>query len=149
MSCAAIVLIIGGCGGTGGSSPSSVEDRAAKLTAESLAVLTPAPNQAVERTEWSPCSEDTPGVHRFSYERVIHLSVDKAASQPVFDQELAYWGKQGYVLDPQEPNNPTRSARPYKNDADWSVGVGFDNDGQMFLSVDANCVHVSSDPKTS
>src|SRR4051812_24601695 len=110
MCSAALVLVLTGCGSsvTGGDAPKTVEDKATKLAAESLAALSPAPTSSVVRNKWEKCSEETPGVHRFSYQYALKLGVDKLASQPVFDQALAYWQKQGYTLEPQTPDNPTR-----------------------------------------
>ena len=146
---AALTLALAGCGGsaTGGDAPKTVEDKAAKLAADSSHAVVPVPGQSVEQTEWTKCSEETPGVHRFSYEYVLKLSVEKSGSQPVMDQEVAYWTKQGYTVQPTRSDNPTRQAYLPK-DSDWSIGMGIDNDGLMFLTVSANCVHVSSDPKT-
>src|SRR5205823_2066859 len=103
---AAIVLALSGCGGsvTGGDSPRSVEEKVVKLATDSLNAVAPVPGHSVVRSEWTPCSQETPGVHRAEYQYVLKLAVDKSASQPVFDQELAYWTKQGYTLDPARPD---------------------------------------------
>ena len=148
MCSAAMVLALSGCAGsvTGGSAPRSIEKKVVKLATDSMNALAPVPGHAVLDSEWSQCSEETPGVHRASYMYSLKFNVDESASRPVFDQELAYWTKQGYDVKPARPDNPTREAYLPDKSEDWSVGVGIDNDGQMFLTVEANCVHVSGDP---
>lgn len=145
---AALILALTGCSGvTGGDAPKSVEDKAAKLAADSVNALTPVPNHAIAGAKWLKCSEETPGVHRFKYTYTVTLDVEKSASQSVFDREQAYWAKQGYVVQPQGPDTPARGVYLPK-DSDWSIVVGVASDTQMSLTVDAECVHVSSDPKT-
>lgn len=144
-SSSALVLALSGCSSaTGGDSLKSVEDKAVKLATDSVNAVAPHPGDSVLEREWSKCSEETPGVHRATYLYVLRLAVDKSASQPVFDQLAAYWQKQGY--EPEKSGDATPSFF-LPDDSDWHIGAGIDNDGQAFLTVDAECVHVSSDPK--
>lgn len=103
-------------------------------------------NYVVLETRWSKCSEETPGVHRAAYMYVLGLGVGKAESQPVYDQLSAYWQKQGYK--PEKSGGDPAPEVFLPKDSDWSIGAGVDNNNQVFITVSANCVHVSFDPKT-
>lgn len=141
------VPLLGGCSSAGGDSPKSVEDEAGKLVSDSLGALTPAAAQTVRDSKWSPCSEETPGVHRSEYQRVVDFDVAKEQAQRAIDQIKAEWGKKGYTAKPQAPGDPRVSAL---GKGDWTLLVGVEADGsQMFITVDSGCVNVSSDPKTS
>ena len=143
---AMLVLAASACS-TGGQGPSSVEDKAGKFITDALNGISPAQSQAPFSSKWSGCSEETPGVHRFSFERSINVvGVTKANAQPVIDQVLAYWQKTGYTLRAPEPDSTTREVDLPK-DPGWTITVGVDGD-QMFVTVSSGCVHVSSDPKT-
>jgi hypothetical protein len=141
------IPLLAGCSSASGDSPKSVEDDAAKMVSDSLGVLTPAVTQTVRDSRWSPCSEETPGVHRAEYQRVVDFDVAKADAQRAIDQIKAEWGKKGYTLKPQAPGDPRVSAL---GKGDWALLVGVETDGsQMFVTVDSGCVNVSSEPKTS
>lgn len=142
-----MILALAGCSSvTGGDAPKTVEDKASKLATDSLNAIAQVPGHSVKTAEWEKCSEETPGVHRADYTYVLLIDVDKSASQQVFDQVTTYWKKQGYVTEPQGPGNATRVVH-LKDNADWTIGIGIDTGGQMFLNVDSGCAHVSSDPK--
>jgi hypothetical protein len=135
-----------GCSSVSGQSPKSVEDDAGKMVSDSLGALTPAVTQTVRDSKWSPCSQETPGVHRSEYQKVVDFDVSKANSQQAISQITAEWGKKGYTVKPQLPDDPRVSAT---GKDDWTLLVGLETDGsQMFVTVDSGCVHVSSDPKT-
>jgi hypothetical protein len=139
--------LLSGCSSVSGDSPKSVEDDAGKMVTDSLGALTPAVTQTVRTSKWSPCSEETPGVHRFEYQRVVDFDVASADAQRAIDQIKAEWGKKGYTAKPQAPGDPRVSAL---GKGDWTLLVGVETDGsQMFITVDSGCVNVSSDPKTS
>ncbi|MEY9925583.1 hypothetical protein ABH926_000203 [Catenulispora sp. GP43] len=148
IAAAALTLpLLGGCSRVSGDSPKSVEDDAAKMVTDSLGALTPAVTQTVRDSKWSPCSEETPGVHRSEYQRVVDFDVAQADAQRAIGQITAEWGKKGYTTKPQAPGDPRASAL---GKGDWTLLVGVETDGsQMFLTVDSGCVNVSSDPKSS
>lgn len=138
--------VLSGCGGVSGQSPKSVEDDAAKMVSDSLGALTPAVAQTVRDSTWSPCSQDTPGVHRFEYQRVVDFAAARADEKRAVGQITAEWRAKGYTLKARQPDDPRVSAL---GKDDWTLLVGAETDGsQMFITVDSGCVHVSSDPKT-
>lgn len=142
---ASIVLGLSSCGVTG-QSPKSVENEIGKMVSDSLGVLSPAVSQKVVKSEWSPCSEETPGVHRAEYKRVVDFDVSQADSQKAIDLITAEWKKKGYDLEAQMPDDP-RVRADGKDNLVLLLGVE-PGGNQMFLTIDSGCVHVSSDPKT-
>ena len=131
----------------GGSSPSSVEDEAAKLAADSMRVISSAPAQSVDHANWASCSEETPGNRRFMYERSVQLTIGKADQQSALDEVSAAWKKAGYSLRGAHPGDP--AVRVDIPGGDWLLTLQpSDDDSHMFMIVNSGCVHVSPAPKT-
>lgn len=142
----ALVAALTACD-AGGSSPSSVEDKAAKLAADSMRAISSAPAQAVDHATWSSCSEETPGNSRFMYERSVQLTIGKADQQSALDEVSAAWKKAGYSQRGSHPGDP--SVRVDIPGEDWLLTLQpSDDDSHMFLIANSGCVHVSPAPKT-
>lgn len=143
---AVAVLGLTSCSSVTGQSPKSVEDQAGKMVSDSLGVFTPAVSQTVVSSDWGPCSEDTPGMHRSDYQRVVDFNLAQTDSAKAIGQITAEWRKRGYTMKPQPPGD--LRARASGKD-EWSLLVGVEPSGtQMFITIDSGCVDVSSDPKT-
>lgn len=115
------------------------------MVSDSLGVFTPAVSQTMVSSHWSPCSEETPGVRRSDYQRVVAFNIAQVDAPKATSQITTEWKRKGYILKPQPPGDP-RVRATGKND--WSLLVGVEPSGtQMFITIDSGCVDVSSDPK--
>lgn len=151
-ACVAIavaVVSLAGCSSLGGEKPSTIEDKAAKLLADSEKAISPAPVASPGKGVWRSCKNETPGAKSFTYSGSMQLSVDTVDQLAVENQVAAAWKKAGYWLRAADPTDPSQVAKPtsgaYNN---WTLQVQPSQDGQMLLIVDSGCVEVSPSPKT-
>ena len=151
-ACVAIavaVMTLAGCSSLGGEKPSAIEDKAAKLLADSEKAISPAPAASPVKGVWQSCKNEALGSKSFIYSGSMQLSVDTADQPAVENQVTAAWKKAGYWLRAADPADPSQVAKPtsgaYSN---WTLQMQPSQGGEILLIADSGCVQVSPSPKT-
>lgn len=132
----------------GGDSPGSIEDKAAKLADDQLTSLSPVPAISLSSTDWETCKQETPFEQRTAeYQRVVRIQVADTDAMQVVDNVEAWWQKAGYTVLGPDASGIRIEAKP-PGDSDWKVSIGVFQDGHVYLTLDSDCLAISSNPKT-
>jgi hypothetical protein len=143
---AAIVVVACSSKGSMGTNqdPKTVETKAAEEIAKTVAAIAPVSQGDVVANRWSACKQDVPGTQQYSYDYIVRLNLGNADPASVVNEVKQYWTSHGY-RDVFGYQGGVGAKLPDKS-SDWSVGVGYDTNHLLGLSVSSGCLSTSSNP---
>jgi hypothetical protein len=128
----------------GETDPKTIQQKASDEVAKTVAAIAPVTQGKVTSSQWSTCSQETPGVHRYSYEYSVDLNASGADPASVVSRIRQYWTSHQYGTVFQDGDQVDANLPNEK--LNWSAKTGLDESHMPFLTVNVDCVTTSSDP---
>lgn len=141
---AAIMVLIVLSVKQGETKPEAVQQKASDEVAKTVAAIAPVTQGKVALDQWSECSEETPGSHRYSYQYSVSLNAAGADPASVVSRIRQYWISHQYGTVFQDGDQVDADLPNEK--LDWTVKTGLDAGHAPFLTVGVDCVTTSSNP---